>query len=652
MVAKRWDAIQVCMPVNVKTSKSVRIWAVVAATLIVSICIGAFRSQFSEVFGASVAFSPFSGGSDWSDDGARGGLGTGDSAVAAKEHADSFGPVDSDLMLESKESSLFDMFNEILGDPQYRQAQKDRQQAIDGTPVQISHEEASQSETQGGSFAVKRTKTKDHQHLKDVKSGAILHWTGRAGTRLAMHRYDHFDGWTWTKKARLSQEQLQQIKAGHQFWSFERLNRAWEKFPTGELEFQGLRVIKLATTRVPTPGTGVGFHIKDIERPDFFAVANDQSIYMPGRRNVPSLIVIDMAMLPIMEDELVQLKMTRNNSQVFTDLQDCFDSDGGEWLTSEVKRVTEGIDSPYEKVRSIVRFLRTEFVFDRDASTTMQPSKSESSPSQDSADLDDARTRSIGFANESNDEETDELPPVEQFFRNRRGGDHLFATAAVLMARAVGLEARLVTGFYVPPNQIGSALGYHSIRPTDAHVWAEVKLDRTRWFEIEPTPTFAEPDYRPSLWLQSKRLMARYWPVLLAVSTGSGLAFRFRRWLLLFGLTAAWSARFALPIRRRIWLAFEILETRGQLAGASRQRGEPQRRWLEQWNRVEIPFYENIEPFCNLADDVVFGCKNVWDDQIAHAMVRKFRIPRASSDPFVPKKPSIDFRTSTDMSHA
>ena len=89
------------------------------------------------------------------------------------------------------------------------------------------------------------------------------------------------------------------------------------------------------------------------------------------------------------------------------------------------------------------------------------------------------------------------LPPgdvdiVDYFlFDLQRGFCDYFASAMVVMARAVGLPARLAAGFR---QQSPDARGVQTVRQIDAHSWAEVYFAGYGWVEFEPTPSFATPD--------------------------------------------------------------------------------------------------------------------------------------------------------------
>ncbi|MBI3079750.1 MAG: DUF3488 domain-containing protein, partial [Deltaproteobacteria bacterium] len=77
--------------------------------------------------------------------------------------------------------------------------------------------------------------------------------------------------------------------------------------------------------------------------------------------------------------------------------------------------------------------------------------------------------------------------PVEDFlFVQRRGYCEQFATAMVLMLRAVGIPSRPVSGFLAGEwNEVG---GYYLVRQRDAHLWVEVYFPGYGWIPFDPTP--------------------------------------------------------------------------------------------------------------------------------------------------------------------
>ena len=82
------------------------------------------------------------------------------------------------------------------------------------------------------------------------------------------------------------------------------------------------------------------------------------------------------------------------------------------------------------------------------------------------------------------------LNAVDDFlFNTRRGFCEHFASALTVMARAVGIPARIVTGYQGGEyNPLGD---YFIVRQSDAHAWTEVWLEGQGWQRIDPTAAIA-----------------------------------------------------------------------------------------------------------------------------------------------------------------
>jgi len=79
--------------------------------------------------------------------------------------------------------------------------------------------------------------------------------------------------------------------------------------------------------------------------------------------------------------------------------------------------------------------------------------------------------------------------PVDDFlFDTRRGFCEHYAGAFVVLLRAAGIPARVVTGYQ--GGQINPDGGYLIVRQSDAHAWAEALLDG-RWQRFDPTAAVA-----------------------------------------------------------------------------------------------------------------------------------------------------------------
>ncbi|WP_067441346.1 transglutaminase-like domain-containing protein [Nocardioides jensenii] len=72
--------------------------------------------------------------------------------------------------------------------------------------------------------------------------------------------------------------------------------------------------------------------------------------------------------------------------------------------------------------------------------------------------------------------------------RQMIGDDEQYAVAFALMARELGLPARVVMGFYPPADRAGSDDAPVEVTGDDAHVWAEVRFEGAGWVTFDPTP--------------------------------------------------------------------------------------------------------------------------------------------------------------------
>lgn len=80
--------------------------------------------------------------------------------------------------------------------------------------------------------------------------------------------------------------------------------------------------------------------------------------------------------------------------------------------------------------------------------------------------------------------------PMDEFlFNTRRGFCEHYASAFVVLMRAAGVPARVVTGYMGGElNEIGD---YLLVRQSDAHAWTEVWLPERGWVRIDPTAAVA-----------------------------------------------------------------------------------------------------------------------------------------------------------------
>jgi transglutaminase-like putative cysteine protease len=80
---------------------------------------------------------------------------------------------------------------------------------------------------------------------------------------------------------------------------------------------------------------------------------------------------------------------------------------------------------------------------------------------------------------------------IDAFLRDRRGFCQQFAGTFAVMARSIGLPARVAVGF--TPGDFGTDGVYH-VYGRHAHAWPEVWFDGIGWVAFEPTPGRGSPD--------------------------------------------------------------------------------------------------------------------------------------------------------------
>ncbi|MBD8043032.1 transglutaminase domain-containing protein [Arthrobacter sp. Sa2BUA2] len=68
------------------------------------------------------------------------------------------------------------------------------------------------------------------------------------------------------------------------------------------------------------------------------------------------------------------------------------------------------------------------------------------------------------------------------------GDDEQYAVAMALMARKLGIPARVVMGFYPDWEDLGTAPEKIEITGDDVHAWVEIEFDRVGWVPFFPTP--------------------------------------------------------------------------------------------------------------------------------------------------------------------
>jgi transglutaminase-like putative cysteine protease len=83
---------------------------------------------------------------------------------------------------------------------------------------------------------------------------------------------------------------------------------------------------------------------------------------------------------------------------------------------------------------------------------------------------------------------------VDNFlFEDRQGFCEMYVTSLVVMARSLGIPARLATGY--GSGDYNPVTGYYEVRFSDAHSWAEAYFPDHGWVPFDPTPGWEPQPY-------------------------------------------------------------------------------------------------------------------------------------------------------------
>ena len=125
------------------------------------------------------------------------------------------------------------------------------------------------------------------------------------------------------------------------------------------------------------------------------------------------------------------------------------------------EEITLGIDNPYRKAKAIEEHLRSNYIY--------------------------------AFADSPEDHPPPGRDPVEWFlFESGEGTCGNFSSAFVLLARSVGLPARVVSGWAITPTA-----DTQTVKTNQAHQWAEVLFKGVGWATFEPTASGGAPSRVP-----------------------------------------------------------------------------------------------------------------------------------------------------------
>lgn len=402
-----------------------------------------------------------SGGQDASDPRASRGIGSGDQLVAAQHNAMSFGPIETELFIESEMPTLYDAYSESYEPPVPKRRQSTRR-AIPLAPndIRTSHEQRSVNQAASREFTAHRQPRETADRPDDVRVAALFHVKGRVPVHLGIETFNHWDGTSLSHVPETSVRNTAVLSPP------DRDGRRWLAFqPPTELmsweqaERHTLRIANLRTARVPAPPRLRRLQVDRLSDAGVFRIEDDGHAAYCGD-SLPQLTVLHIESWGIRQADCRSLDFSRR--QVEHDQH--HDEHHDQLVGRLARRWVVGRPAGWPQIEAVVDGLRAHAALDPQSAVP---------PSAEDA--------------------------VEYFLgTSRRGADYLFATAAALMFRHLGYESRVISGFYASARGYDARSGQTAVMAHDVHFWTEVRLVNGSWMAVDATPGYEQPFAAPN----------------------------------------------------------------------------------------------------------------------------------------------------------
>jgi transglutaminase-like putative cysteine protease len=456
--------------------------------------------------------------------------------------------VETDQFLDSPLPSLYDIANDLYGEP-FKPMEQERATPLDGrTKLRESEKPPPDSQRPNREFPTARKGPKHPRDPSDRAARALFEVEGRTPLHVRVTAFDAFDGVSW-QEAPLNLSTCLLEKEKGSCWM-----RVQERRPTpvfAENEGHKFKITSSFGSLVPTPPHLTRFRVGRVDQASFFAWGQDRILRM-AQRKTPSGVIVETDSRTVDPRRLGDVEFSSGNpsdrlgyAAVPAKMHAEVPALAHDWADSQPRG--------WAQIAAVVHHLRTEYVVDLAAHSP----------------------------------EGCDDPVADFLVHARRGPDYQFASVAAVLLRVLGYPTRLVTGFYLAPEHYDPLTRHTPVVKEDLHFWAEVLLPSGDWLVIEPTPGYEL--LGPNLSWSERALAALIaaglwlWEHVLAVS------------LCLVGLASVWWKRVQLLdalavmafglfpgrswrgcVRRALWL----MERRGRWAGRPRRTSQTPSAWL------------------------------------------------------------------------
>lgn len=567
-------------------ARPARLAAALAVAATVAVCTGGHDTAGRAIAG----WMPFSGGDSWAFPWARDGVGDGENLVAAREKPQATGPVDSDLFLTSHQPSLFDMFDDVYGEPPPVRTER-RQRAI---ALDVPLEERSRgdqhfadSEHAGRTFSTVRQAARRRRPTADVAARAVVSVTGPMPVHLRLEVFERFDGRTWRRdEVADGPSELEHVGGDWMAWAGRPPTSA-----AGAADRHEVVVGTLRTATLPLPTRPDRLRIDRIDRADFFRTAAAELATLDGV-DVPAgtTIQTDSTAGGIDAAGAPPGRPAPATGAVPAWVREVAVSWG--------LPAADGPPDDFAVAARIVGELARRCTLDPDA---VAP-----------PDCDDTLRHFL--------------------LDSRRGPAYCFAGAATLLLRACGHQARLAGGLHLSGERRDVRARRVIATTDDAHVWAEVADRSGRWIPVEATPGMRLRGPAVPWWQRVGAVLRGLAPagrpapaaVIAALLTAALLgAVAARTWRPLADAlaTLAWRVAIARPHTCPLAATWRLVEWRSRLAGRPRPAHETARGWYVEACRD--PADPAAAGFIAALETAVYGPHPSCRDRDAHLRIAR-----------------------------
>ncbi|HEX3447479.1 MAG TPA: transglutaminase domain-containing protein, partial [Isosphaeraceae bacterium] len=401
---------------------AIAVWGLITGLLIVLV-VGP-----RQTIGVLAEWVGTSGGTTIASPDARGGVGDGQDLAAGTEHAQSTGPVESDIFLETKEHSLYDASNEKWGEPD-KPKKNDQSLAVAvANEPSVIRQEKSKQPNPAREFSVIRKRRRDQSTPPTIEAKAAYFVTGKTPLHIRLAAFDEFDERRWLEPA--SETESDGLRLGFGGWIL--LPTFQPSVVAGDLAHK-IVVGSVDCPQTPLPPYAHSFRIDLIDRPDFFRFSQPGILTYRINTGLPRQTVLESRSHTIDPEALRRLRFPWGRIYAlpkFLSLRgsaaDSGEASRNDPASSLDPRILElasswagGTERGWRQVEVVVRHLREEYRYDPEAELL-----------------------------------SDYPDPIPYFlFEQRRGDDYAFATAACLMLRSLGYPCRFVEGLYAHPRR-------------------------------------------------------------------------------------------------------------------------------------------------------------------------------------------------------